>query len=275
MWGTSEYKVGWSAHFPPALKWLLVTNFVVFCLQTALYLAGVSLFDELLALWPLRVKQGWVWQLFTYMFLHAYVMRWLVNLLLLLIFGMQLESDLGSRRFLSLYFLAGVVGGLTWSIISLFLDANPAMTSSAAVYAVLVAFATMNPDRPIMLFPLPVTLSAKHMAILTAIVSLLLGLRGEDFLWEMVLTLSGMLVGYLYIKMRISERSLPQSGALSSLHRLWKRKPTLRVISPSMHNNDFMQQRIDPILDKIAEHGIQSLTREERHLLDEAKDRLQ
>jgi hypothetical protein len=35
-----------------------------------------------------------------------------------------------------------------------------------------------------------------------------------------------------------------------------------------------MSQRIDPILDKIANKGIQSLTREERRLLEQTKDRL-
>ncbi len=39
-------------------------------------------------------------------------------------------------------------------------------------------------------------------------------------------------------------------------------------------NENFIKEQIDPILEKIAEQGIQSLTREERKLLDEAKDRL-
>jgi hypothetical protein len=48
----------------------------------------------------------------------------------------------------------------------------------------------------------------------------------------------------------------------------------LRILRTPSQAGKYVQEKIDPILDKIAKHGIQSLTVEERKILDEAKDRL-
>ena len=53
-----------------------------------------------------------VWQLVTYLFLHGGIWHLLFNMLTLWMFGMQLERDWGTRRFLKYYFICGIGAGL-------------------------------------------------------------------------------------------------------------------------------------------------------------------
>src|SRR4029077_836616 len=52
------------------------------------------------------------WTVITYMFLHGSITHILFNMLGLYFFGSRVEERLGSRRFLTLYFVSGVSGAL-------------------------------------------------------------------------------------------------------------------------------------------------------------------
>jgi len=52
-------------------------------------------------------------------------------------------------------------------------------------------------------------------------------------------------------------------------------KPRPRPTPRNMSSEEFMKEEIDPILDKIAREGMQSLTRRERKILESAKDLMQ
>ena len=58
--------------------------------------------------------KGCFWQPLTYMFLHGGWGHLILNLLVLYFFGKALERLLGSRRFLSIYFLGGIIAGFGW-----------------------------------------------------------------------------------------------------------------------------------------------------------------
>ena len=220
------------------------------------------------------VSKGCIWQFFTYMFLHSNIVHLLFNLLMLYFFGSDVESALGSKRLLCMYFLGGITGGLLWYVFNIH-SPVPMVGASGAIYSVVIAFGTLYPNRPITLllfFVLPVTLLAKYLAIGTVVLSLLylMSEKGGDV--AHLAHLGGMAVGYLYVKWA---GFTPTSSWFQ-----WPKYPSprnpshLRILPSPLKKEEFMEQRIDPILDKIAEHGIQSLTREERRLLDEAKDRL-
>jgi len=96
---------------------LIVANFLVFIL-----IPGNSLYYALLTLYPPAVvgmDQAFIpalafrpWTLVSYMFLHAGIGHLLFNMLGLFFFGPRLETKLGTRRFLGLYFGAGIVAAL-------------------------------------------------------------------------------------------------------------------------------------------------------------------
>jgi len=277
-WGESEYRPGWGFSLPPVLKWLLIANFGIFLLQTILRVSGIWWFENMFHLSTRDVPRGFLWQFVTYMFLHSGVFHIFWNLVILFFFAPETESGLGSRRFLHMYLLAGIFGGLLWYLVCrLFLPVHLEITvtgASASTYAVIIAFATLYPDRPITLFPLPITLLAKHLAWLTVLISVLLQVRGEGDAVAHLAHLGGMAVGFLYVKAVRSSYSLPRFQMPRFRMSKSPEGPKLRVLPPASQKDEFIQQRIDPILDKIAEKGIQSLTVEERRILDEAKDHL-
>lgn len=110
-----------------------------------------------LALIPGAVLQlGWIWQPFTYMFVHANLTHLLFNMLGLFFFGTAVERSLGSREFALFYLLTGTLAG----VFSLFAFAAGGMLgirlvgASGAVYAVLLAFAVINPRAKIYIWGL-------------------------------------------------------------------------------------------------------------------------
>src|SRR5215831_10599624 len=100
-------------YFPPGLKWLLIANTAVFVLS---FIGGdrVQTFtNEWFALSAVQVvRHLYVWQLFTYMFLHGGIWHLLFNMLTLWFFGTQLEREWGTRRFLKYYFYCGIAAGV-------------------------------------------------------------------------------------------------------------------------------------------------------------------
>ncbi len=69
---------------------------------------------ELILLHPAYLRQFQVWRLGTYMFAHGSLMHILFNMWGLFLFGRPVEQLLGPHRFLRLYFIGGLVGGLAW-----------------------------------------------------------------------------------------------------------------------------------------------------------------
>jgi len=91
----------------PAVKWLLITNVGVFILQALLDHSFIILFG----LVPYLVwGELYIWQLFTYQFLHGGLFHLLFNMLALWMFGCDLERRWGTQFFLRYYFIC-VVGG--------------------------------------------------------------------------------------------------------------------------------------------------------------------
>jgi membrane associated rhomboid family serine protease len=102
----------------------------------------------LFAMIPARVAlEGYVWQLFTYMFFHADIYHLLFNMLGLFFFGTQIEQRMGSREFLFFYLLSGFVAGLF--SFAMYWVSGAYMVfllgASGAIYAVLLAFAVYFP----------------------------------------------------------------------------------------------------------------------------------
>ncbi len=88
---------------------------------------------------------GEFYKLITYMFIHVDEMHLLFNMLFLLMFGSKLESLLGRIKYIILYILSGIIGGL---FICLF-DGTSTVGASAALYGILtslllVAFINKN-----------------------------------------------------------------------------------------------------------------------------------
>lgn len=186
----------------PAVKWIIIANIVMF---VATLIVGRPLVD-LLGLTPQFVlRRGWIWQLATYMFLHATPIHILINMLGVWMFGVELERLWGTRYFARYYAVTGVGAGLTAVLVSLlpFAATEPAyylptIGASGALYALLFAFAWYFPNRPILLLLL-VPVPAKVFVMIFGAIAFLYTFQGGSNVSNAA-HLGGLLVGYLFLQ---------------------------------------------------------------------------
>ena len=88
---------------------------------------------------PECVAQGQPWRLVTSIFLHSGITHLLLNMLSLYFLGSFAEASFGRGRFLAMYGLSGIAGGLAYLYWSVFTGAfaQPAVGASGAIFGLL------------------------------------------------------------------------------------------------------------------------------------------
>ncbi len=154
--------MGGFSFFPPAIKFLLLSNGGIF-LATLLFgsfhvAGGQPLSDTIVqyfALWPLGSHYFYPWQFLSYMFLHEGFTHILMNMFVLWMFGVEVENTWGTKKFLTYYTICGLGGAAAHLIMSSLLGAEqgPLLGASGAIFGVLIAFGLMFPNRSVYFFP--------------------------------------------------------------------------------------------------------------------------
>jgi uncharacterized protein len=138
------------------------------------------------------------WTIITHMFLHASPWHILFNMLALYFFGEFLASIIGERRFLLVYFIGGIIGGLFYVLFAYTVLPGLLMTSavgaSGAVFAVEGALVALRPNERVMMFPLPIPLPL-WVAILISFLIISPGTAWEAHLGG---ALAGLAIGYFF-----------------------------------------------------------------------------
>jgi membrane associated rhomboid family serine protease len=254
------------------LVWLTVA---VFLLQLVCQVLNLTFVELLFALSGSGIIRGFVWQPITYMFLHGDLWHILINMLLLWFFGREVEYFLGPKHFTRLYLLAGFIGAGLWLAFN-FSSYSYLLGASAGVLGCVIAFATLFPEREVTLlvfFVLPVTLKAKYLAVIAVAVDIWPLLSRTDSNVAHLAHLGGAALGYIYIK-ALGYGATPRwmLWFQNMRNAMRKRRPPPRR---ELSQEEFIRQEVDPILDKIAREGMQSLTKRERKILESAKDLMQ
>jgi membrane associated rhomboid family serine protease len=205
------YRFGWDFSFTPAIKVLLIANTAVFFVEalvgTIWKTPGSDWLLARFGLVPSAVLHGMrIWQPFTYMFMHADVIHILLNMYMLWMFGRSLEQVWGRQRFYKYYFTCGIGAGLinvvVKSIPELYGHAPSDIATigaSGAIFGVLIGNAVLFPERRLMFFPFPITLSMRTaVAIMVALEFVGTLNTGGDNVSHLC-HLGGGLVGYLYL----------------------------------------------------------------------------
>ncbi len=180
---------------PTVVKNLLIINLIVFLATMVLEKYGYLMITNMLALNPIGSGRFRIWQLVTYMFMHANFEHIFFNMFALWMFGYVIENYWGSRRFLFYYLVCGVGAGLCnllvpgWSI---------TVGASGAVYGILLAFGMMFPEERIYLYFL-VPIKAKWFVIGYAVLELFAGVTGTAAGVAHFAHLGGMIFGFLLI----------------------------------------------------------------------------
>jgi membrane associated rhomboid family serine protease len=207
-----RYNFDWRGFITPGVKLLVLICSGVFLVQTLAEIflgpeGAYHLIIQKFGLIPDAVVHGLrVWQPFTYIFLHGGLFHLLINMLMLWMFGRELEQVWGKRRFLNYFVLCGVGAGLIEVVTKMLPFSSktsamiPTIGASGAIFGILIANAILFPDRRIWLIPLPVTIPMRpYVAVMAAIEffgTLSAGGDGVSHLCHV----GGMLVGYIYLR---------------------------------------------------------------------------
>jgi len=246
-----------SLSFPPftrAVKWLVLINAGVF-LVTTLLQAFTRDFGQVvffvLSLVPQWVTHGALWQLVTYSFLHLGIFHILFNMLALWMFGAQLESDWGPRRFVEFYFFCVIGAALMTLAVSYtglggVTPATNTVGASGGVLGILMAFGLIYGNQEIMLFPIPLSIKAKYFVAGLVFIELISAInaagpgRGQDIAY--VAHLGGLLFGFLYVRFLprrgLSFGATEQYFGLRNSYYRWKRKRAARKFEVYMRKHN-------------------------------------
>lgn len=243
-----------------------------------------------------RVIRHEYWRIFTYALLHDAPLPFhiLFNGIGLWFFGRSVLENLGTARFWKIYVTAGVIGALVELLCQAFHPAYGAswtVGASACVLGLAGAFCLSNPTGEVVFafYLFPVRLRAM------TLFWLLLGLSifGTVFPSGGVAHaahLGGLLAGAGFVKLFVQEegqawlrrimprraerrREVPVEAGRVGVREARTAKPSPSP-SPSEAESpeEFIRREVDPILDKISAHGIQSLTERERRTLERARE---
>jgi len=219
------------------------------------------------------MQSGWFsrpwecYRLLTYGFLHSTGDAWhiLINMVILWMFGRDIEQRYGQREFLWFYLSAIVFAGLVWSAIEIALGQPARMVGASGGIAGIFALYALNfPHRRVLLmFVIPAPMWV------AALIGLGMDMKGamlRDGSVACTAHLAGALFGLYYFKQGWSPgRWLADRFSGISL----KPKPKLRIHEPTGSTSE-SDAEVDEVLKKIQAEGQGSLTRRERRILEKA-----
>jgi membrane associated rhomboid family serine protease len=221
-----------SDYFPPGVKWLLIVNTAIFVVT---FLCPFSVQRHIVVVLALSaqaaVRDLFVWQPVTYMFLHSTlrISHLLFNMLTLWFFGVQLERDWGTRRFLKYYFYCGIAAAVCVLLVNMLLGDWGTITlgASGAIFGVLVAFGVMYPDQTVLMYFL-VPIKAKYLVMIFVAVELLFTF-GPNSGVSTIAHLGGAAFGFVYLKGRLPRLALPDVGGVYAQWKLRRAKKKFQI----------------------------------------------
>ena len=237
----------------PWVQRFLIANVLIFFVQQTV--PGV---DRALVFVPAMLLAR-PWTLVTYMFLHAGFTHILFNMLGLYFFGPRVEQRIGSERFVALYMISGITGGL----LSFYNPSVPIIGASGAVYGVLLAYARFWPRDQMLVWGI-IPVEVRWLVLIYTVISLMGWGSGVAHFAH----LGGFLGAFLFLlwlergagARKFQKVATSPPPAKDAVLGNWR-----NVNRASVHavNKD----EVDRILDKISASGIGSLTPQERLFL--------
>ncbi|MBK8399796.1 MAG: rhomboid family intramembrane serine protease [Propionivibrio sp.] len=181
---------------PPITQKLIVINVLVFAATALLGNNVVSLF----ALWPIG-PLFLPWQVLTYAFIHAGLQHLLFNMFGVYMFGSDLERVWGAKRFLTYYLACALSAAITQIVVMHLTRAYyPTVGASGAVFGLLLAYATVFPQRTVMLLFPPIPMRAPVFVAVYGALELVLGVTGTQAGVAHFAHLGGLAGGFLLMR---------------------------------------------------------------------------
>jgi membrane associated rhomboid family serine protease len=282
----------------PGVQWLIAINVAIYFLQ--LTVVGAANMHSALGFQANDLSRSW-WTFVTYMFVHAGFWHLALNMYTLYIFGPRVEHAWSTTEFTKFYIVCGLGG---WLFHLIFARESMLIGASAAVYGVALAYAMRWPNDEVFLFGV-VPLKVKWMVAMLVGLNLIAGMAtvGRSSGVAYLAHLGGLAAAWLYLRSagtgatlgrlrqrvspvpdlpdetpravpRSAPRAREQRGGIDEIvarsNAALSRRPTSepQPATPKPHSG---QRDVDlnSVLDKISQHGLDSLTSGERQLLEE------
>ncbi len=281
-----------------AVQWLLALNIGVYFLQLTLF--GSDAVYSALALDPARFPAAW-WTVGTYMFVHAWLAHLAFNMFTLWMFGPRLEQEWGTRSFVQFYLWCGLGGAIAHLI---FAQHSAVIGASGAISGVLVAYALRWPDEEVYIFGV-IPMKSRWLVAALLAMNIVFALSPSSRI-DWTAHIGGMAFGWIFLKlyavgginrvrgwvssvpddseempravprnrapMRDRAGNVDEVVARSNAIVLRESKPVQHV--PKQETPKEYAARVNRVLDKISQHGMSSLTRDERRLLEDMSRKL-
>lgn len=222
-------------NIPPITKNLLILNALFFA---AKYLLGTTInLDYLLGAFFPFSNNFRSFQIITHMFMHADFTHFLFNMFALWMFGSVVENALGQKKYVILYFAAGLGAFALFNLTNYFqatqliesyglsgeditelrnleplmgiqgitdlsaIYSVPMMGASGAIFGVLAAFGTLFPNAVLMLIFPPIPVKAKYLIPIYIVIELVLAVQANpDDNVAHYAHLGGAIIGFILIK---------------------------------------------------------------------------
>lgn len=209
------------------------------------------------------LRDGEVWRALTYAFVNAPDPWFIIALVMLYIFGRDVEQHLGRKGFVRLYLGFLLLGPSLLLAASLVTGQSFTLSHSWANFAVFLSFAALYPGAQLIF-----QISAKVFAWVLLGISVLQLLAGRQWPEMLVLLATAFLAWYA-----IRHAAALDLDIMSRLRSVSRRseQPRLRIVrNPETEPVD-PHRIIDPLLEKISREGLASLSRREREQLERAR----
>jgi membrane associated rhomboid family serine protease len=283
----------------PAVRALIAINVAVMFVQVTVL--SKDQYPSLIAFDASGLPGRW-FTAFTYLFAHAGIWHLLANMYGLFLFGPRVERELGTKKFTWFYLLCGL-GGVVFEM--LFIRSGTLIGSSAAVFGVMTAYAMQWPDEEVyLMFVLP--MRVRTLVVGLVVFNLVMGVAatsptgGVNIAY--VAHAGGVIAAYIYLRMSVSTgieqvrqrvanlpdadeppRAIPRNmprrergDEVDDIVAKSKAAVAKRVVAstPPSTRRETKAEELNRVLDKISEHGIASLTTDERRVLEESSQHL-
>jgi membrane associated rhomboid family serine protease len=272
------------------LIWLVCAMVAGFLLEVVFSRAlNSGAFAALSKLSSVGLSEWRLWTFLTFPFVDDSLLGVIFNSLSVYFLGRELLPLCGERRFLGLVGVSALGAGLSWFAVNHGQAASQLYGATSISCGLLILYACLNPDREITLllfFILPVTVKPKYLAWFVGGFSLL-GMLADEILGKRTFGIphsahvGAMTVALLYFMLVHRREWLTPDSHPSIQLPSWMKKKTARAAAAAtpafkvnVSNRTDLRAEVDRILDKINSEGFQSLTAEEKRILDEARDSL-
>jgi membrane associated rhomboid family serine protease len=264
----SRFTRSWAPPQRIVLLSLIGLNAAAFIVQLVLTSWNQPFVLEYLGLSDRGINDAYAWQFFTAPLLHNNIWHFAADMLVLYFIGRDVEAIIGQRQFLFLYLFGAFSGELG----HLFLMPSDCVLfgASGGVAAIFIAYATILPElemTTLLLFMVPVRLKMRRLAQIALVGAVALLLYDRSGAVGHSAFVGGAIAGWFYAH-------LLGFGRTSLLQRVLRQRRLEAARLQSMRADQFVAEEIDPLLEKISQCGLTSLSRRERRLLEQAREKM-